>query len=176
MTSAERILAGAGVNIAGTHGIGRGSGDIAETVVAHVVGIEERVVLGIVNGFQDILETSLFEGFVPDLNALLDGAAPFLGEGTVHIEDNLAGRLHQFSLKIALTVLRLGLDAPAVDEGALTYAVFVGGIDILVEDEIAYAVILQAHRHGLVGQSTQRTVDDNGIGLRHGTCRHIRQQ
>ena len=150
-----------GVDIAGAHGVGRRSGYIAEAVVAHVVGIEERIVLRIVNGFQHILEASLFEGFVPHLNTLLDGAAPLLGESAVHIKDYLFGWFHEFALEITLTVFRLGLDAPAVNIRAGANAVFIGRIYILVENEIAYTIVLKTHRHRIFGQSTQRTVNNN---------------
>ena len=169
-------LARAGVYIAGTHGIGRRRSHIAEAVAVQVVGVKRGIVLGIIQSFDGVLETGTLEGAVPHLDTVLDGLAPLGGEGGVYVEDDGRLWLYQLATEIAVTVLGLGLQAPAVDIGAVGNAVGIGAEDALVGIEIAHAVVLQAHGHGLIGQGDQRAAHLDAVGLLDSARELVRQQ
>ena len=151
--------------MAGPHGVGRGCRSIFEAAVAHVVRVEVRVVFRIIHSFDGVLETGGFKSRIPVFDALMDGRAPLFGESGIYVEHDGLLRFHQFALEVFVQVLFLRFQTPTMDERAPDEAVLFRSIYAFVGVEETYAVVLQAHRHRVVGQCKERTVHDDRVRL-----------
>ena len=161
--------------MARSHSVGCGGSCIFEAVVAHVVGIERRVVLGIVLCDNGVLETCAFKRLVPVFDTCLDGLAPLFGESRVHVEHNWLLRLNELSGKILLHILSFRHQAPAAYVCLLVDTVGVGAENLLVAVEETHTVVLIAHRHRVVGQHEQRAVNLYRVRFLNETLRIERQ-
>ena len=97
-------LSGTRINPGWSHRIGYRRRCVTDTRILNILGIKIRVVFREVFSYNSILETNLFECFLPYFNSFVDIFVPVQRERIINIEnDGLLG-LHQFTTKISSRV------------------------------------------------------------------------
>ena len=156
-------LAAAGVRPAGAHSVLRRDGDIADTVVLEVVGIEARVIRGEVAYLEGVLEADALEGRIPAQRPLLHSLLPYRGEGVVDVEDDGLDGAHGLTALVGSDVR--GHEAEAVREADGLELARLGVVAALARLEDADARITEARRHGLLGQAQDGEGRPKGHGV-----------
>ena len=155
-------FAAAGVYITRTHSVGYVGHGIFHTTVSHVVRVEVRVVFGIVACNNGIFEAGGFECRVPIFHALFYDVPPFIGEGTVHVENNGFGRFYEFTSEIGFAVFLFRFETPAMYVFGVVYTIFVAGIDILTTRKESYPTVVDTRCHRSFGKKNQRAMHSDG--------------
>lgn len=140
------------------HGILHGHGQIADTGVLEVVGVEGRVVGREVLHLYDVLESDALERLVPSQNARLDGFLPQLWKRIFYIIDDRFDWLRELSGKVSGRIP--WLYAPAIDEAHTLQKAVVD--NRFGREEHADAGVAESGSHRLLRQERQCEVHADG--------------